>query len=165
MGHFDNYSVITNRQHGFRQRHSCESQLILTTNDLVQSLDHRSQTDMIIMDFSKAFDTVPHNRLLCKLQNYGIKGHTLTWISNFLKLRKQRVVVGGDFSDWVDVISGVPQGTVLGPLLFLVYINDLPDNISSEVRLFADDCVIYRQIKNNLDQVQLQIPKGFKHPF
>ncbi|KAJ8042793.1 RNA-directed DNA polymerase from mobile element jockey [Holothuria leucospilota] len=156
MGHFDNYSVITNRQHGFRQRHSCESQLILTTNDLVQSLDHRSQTDMIIMDFSKAFHTVPHNRLLCKLQNYGIKSHTLTWISNFLKLRKQRVVVGGDFSDWVDVISGVPQGTVLGPLLFLVYINDLPDNISSEVRLFADDCVIYRQIKNNLDQVQLQ---------
>ena len=156
MHHFDNHSVITNRQHGFRQRHSCESQLILTTNDLVQSLDRRSQTDMIIMDFSKAFDTVPHNRLLCKLQNYGIRGNTLNWITNFLKSRKQRVVVSGDFSDWVDVISGVPQGTVLGPLLFLVYINDLPDNISSEVRLFADDCVIYRQIKNNLDQVQLQ---------
>lgn len=88
-------------------RHSCESQLILTTSDLVQSLDHRSQTDMIIMDFSKTFDTVPHNCLLRKLQNYSVRGHTLNWITNFLEFQKQRVLVGGDFSDWAEVKSWV----------------------------------------------------------
>ena len=142
--HFDNLSIITNKQHGFRKQHSCETQLILTVNDLASVLDLRSQVDMIIMDFSKAFDTVPHNRLLQKLNRYGIRNNTLTWIANFLTHRKQRVVVGGDYSTWTEVTSGVPQGTVLGPLLFLVYINDLPDNVQSTVRLFADDCVVYR---------------------
>jgi hypothetical protein len=111
---------------------------------------------MIIMDFSKAFDTVPHNRLLHKLKSYGITGNTHRWLSNFLTKRTQRVVVNGEHSKWVHVKSGVPQGTVLGPLLFLVYLNDLPDNISSEVRLFADDCVLYRQITSNIDINQLQ---------
>ena len=105
---------------------------------------------MIIMDFSKAFDTVPHNRLLNKYNN------THTWISNFLKCRKQRVVVGGEHSTWTNVVSIVPQGTVLGPLLFLIYINDLSDNIHSTVRLFADDCVLYREIKHEFDSHELQ---------
>ena len=135
---------------------SAESQLILTTLDLANSLNNKSQTDMIIMDFSKAFDTVPHNRLLNKLNRYGIHNNTHTWISNFLKCRKQRVVVGGEHSTWTKVVSGVPQGTVLGPLLFLIYINDLPDNIHSAVRLFADDCVLYREIKNEFDSHELQ---------
>ena len=108
------------------------------------------------MDFSKAFDTVPHNRLLLKLDRYGIRGNLLAWISNFLKGRAQRVVVGGEHSAWTDVVSGVPQGTVLGPVLFLAYINDLPNNLNSEVRLFADDCVVYRQIQNDLDHTLLQ---------
>ena len=112
--------------------------------------------DMIIMDFSKAFDCVPHKRLLHKMESYGVRGRTHTWITNFLTKRKQRVVVDGDHSQWVQVRSGVPQGTVLGPLLFLAYINDLPDNISSEVRLFADDCVLYRPIHNNSDVSGLQ---------
>jgi hypothetical protein len=142
MHHFNTHEILTNRQHGFRRNHSCESQLILTVNDLAKALDNRSSMDMIIMDFSKAFDTVPHNRLLHKLCNYGITGRTHTWISNFLTERKQRVVVDGDHSQWVPVRSGVPQGTVLGPLLFLAYINDLPNNIRSEVRLFADDCAV-----------------------
>ena len=111
---------------------------------------------MAIMDFSKAFDTVPHNRLLLKLDNYGIRGNLLTWISNFLKYRSQRVVVGGEHSAWTDVVSGVPQGTVLGPLLFLAYINDLPQNLNSEVRLFADDCVIYHEIHSEHDHTLLQ---------
>ena len=111
---------------------------------------------MVIMDFSKAFDTVPHNRLLLKLDRYGIRGNLLAWISNFLKCRAQRVVVGGEHSAWTDVVSGVPQGTVLGPLLFLAYINDLPNNLNSEVRLFADDCVVYHQIQNDLDHTLLQ---------
>ena len=111
---------------------------------------------MIILDFSKAFDTVPHNRLLNKLDRYGIRNKTHTWISNFLKYRKQRVVIGGEHSTWTQVMSGVPQGTVLGPLLFLTYINDLPNNIHSSICLFADDCVLYREIKNEIDSQELQ---------
>lgn len=156
MHHFDKFSVLTSKQHGFRKHHSCESQLILTSHDLARSLNSKAQIDMIIMDFTKAFDTVPHNRLLLKLDHYGVRNKTYTWIANFLKCRKQRVVVGGEHSAWTDVVSGVPQGTVLGPLLFLVYINDLPNNIRSIVRLFADDCVIYRQILNQFDHDQLQ---------
>ena len=156
MNHFDQYSVLTDKQHGFRSKHSTESQLILTTHDLAKSLNSKSQVDMIIMDFSKAFDVVPHNRLLNKLFRYGIHNKTYTWISGFLKHRVQRVVVGGEHSTWTDVVSGVPQGTVLGPLLFLVYINDLPNNINSSVRLFADDCVLYRQIQNQFDSEALQ---------
>ena len=156
MRHFSEHQILTDRQHGFRANHSCESQLVLTVNDLAKSIDAKTPVDMIIMDFSKAFDTVPHNRLLHKLQNFGITGRTHTWISNFLTKRRQRVVVDGDHSQWVHVRSGVPQGTVLGPLLFLAYINDLPDKITSEVRLFADDCVMYRPIHDDSDVERLQ---------
>ena len=156
MSHFDKHSILTNRQHGFRRHHSCETQLILTSHDLALSLNNRSQTDLIIMDFTKAFDSVPHNRLLLKLNHYGVRNKAHAWIAKFLMHRKQRVVVGGEYSAWTDVQSGVPQGTVLGPLLFLTFINDLPQNLQSEVRLFADDCVLYRQINNQSDHYQLQ---------
>ena len=108
------------------------------------------------MDFSKAFDVVPHNRLLSKLNHYGVQNKTLAWISAFLKDRTQKALVSGEKSSWCDVLSGVSQGTVLGPLLFLTYINDLRKDIQSTVRLFADDCVIYREIKNELDAQMLQ---------
>ena len=126
-------------------QHSCESQLLLTTEDLVQ-------TDLIVLDFSKVFDVVPHQRLLHKLDHYGIRGPTLLWIQNFLTTWTQKVVVDGSFSDTAHVGSGVPQGTVLGPILFLCYINDLPSSVSSDVRLFADDCLLYRPIKSKDDQ-------------
>ena len=115
-----------------------------------------SQIDIAVLDFSKAFDTVPHDGLLSKLNHYGIDKHIWQWISNFKKKRKQCVVVDGVPSGLVDVDSGVPQGTVLGPILFLLHINDLPSIVSSKVRLFADDCLIYRQIKSNNDQIELQ---------
>ena len=108
------------------------------------------------MDFSKAFDVVPHQRLLHKLDHYGIRGTTLNWIQNFLTNRTQKVVVDGSSSESARVRSGVPQGTVLGPLLFLTYINDLPSTVSSQVRLFADDCLLYRPIKCRAEQEQLQ---------
>ena len=112
--------------------------------------------DIEILDFSKAFDTVPHNRLLQKLEFYGIQGDILEWISVFLKSRDQCVVVEGQRSGTVSVDSGVPQGTVLGPLLFLLHINDLPSVVSSQVRLFADDCLMYRPIEARGDQEDIQ---------
>ena len=156
MKYFDAHNVLTPQQHGSRQAHSCETQLIQTVHDFTTSLNNNTQTDVVIMDFSKAFDVVPHNRLLLKLSQYGIDGSINRWIGSFLKGRKQRVVIGGDHSNWATVDSGVPQGTVLGPLLFLVYINDLPQNINSTVRLFADDCVIYKEIKSSQDADILQ---------
>ena len=117
-----------------------------------------SQIDIVVLNFFKAFDTVPHDGLLSKLKHFGIDDKIWTWISNFLKQRKQRVVVDGIRiqSDLVTVDSGVPQGTVLGPILFLLHVNDLPSVISSKVRLFADDCLVYREIKSRQDQNNLQ---------
>ena len=104
------------------------------------------------MDFAKAFDKVPHQRLLYKLKFYGIKNQTLTWISAFLSNRTQTVVLDGESSDIAPVTSGVPQGTVRGPVLFLVYINDLSEYMkSSQLRLFADDSIIYKTIKSPKD--------------
>ena len=109
------------------------------------------------MDFSKAFDKVPHRRLNYKLDWYGIRGNTREWILDFLSGRSQRVVLEGASSDSEPVVSGVPQGTVLGPVLFLLYINDLPDvAVHSTARLFADDCIVYRPIRNNDDTILLQ---------
>ena len=116
----------------------------------------QKQTDVIIMDFAKAFDKIPHRRLLYKLDYYGIRGSTHKWISSWLSERSQKVVLDGQASDPVPVLSGVPQGSVLGLVPFLIFINDLPDNIRSSVRLFADDCVLYRNIKSPIDYQILQ---------
>ena len=109
-----------------------------------------------ILDFEKAFDTPPHELLKSKSFSYGIGVTTLKWINTFLCLRPQRVVVNGVKSDWDPVVSGVTQGIFLGPLLFSLYINDIPADIESEIRLFADDCVCYREIKEIEDTVKLQ---------
>ena len=106
---------------------------------------------MAILDFSKAFDTVPHNKLLAKLNSFGIDGNLNKWLAAFLQKRSMRVVVEGEHSEYAHVDSGVPQGTVLGPLLFLCHINDLPESVKSQVRLFADDCLLYREINTTKD--------------
>ena len=122
----------------------------------MQNFDSKQKTDLVILDFSKAFDIVPHKKLLFKLSKYGITGNINKWIQSFLVLRKQQVIVEGESSKPCSVDSGVPQGSVLGPLLFLCHINDLPQRVTSKVRLFADDCLLYRPIHSPRDQLLLQ---------
>ena len=125
-------------------------------HDLLQPNDASLQVDIAILDFSKAFDTVPHDKLLHKLDAYGIKGRLHKWLSSFLQGRQMNIVVEREHSESAPVESGVPQGKVLGPLMFLCYINDLPDTVKCQVQLFADDCLLYRQIKSQNDHTTLQ---------
>jgi hypothetical protein len=143
-------------QHGFRPGYSCESQVISVCQDIADSLDDGDNIDAIIVDFSKAFDLVPHGRLLTKIANSGVDSRVVVWVKEFLSGRTQRVRVEAQLSEEVRVTSGVPQGSVLGPLLFLAYVNDIGRNMESTIRLFADDCVIYRKIIKTEDMDKLQ---------
>ena len=156
INHLDNHNLLTSRQFGFRKARSCESQLLLTVDDLARGLRDGEQIDAVLLDFSKAFDRVPHQRLLLKLHFLGVRGRLLSWIKDFLSGRTQRVILEGKMSSEAAVTSGVPQGTVLGPLLFLVFINDLPECVSSEIRLFADDCLLYRSIRSQDDAAAIR---------
>ena len=124
--------------------------------DLARNMTSGKQTDLILLDFSKAFDKVNHLKLLYKLQVHGVQGKTLGWTESFLVGRTQCVVLDGEASSELSVSSGVPQGSVLGPILFLLYINDLPDHIYSQVRLFADDTAVYLAVQVQEDSATLQ---------
>ena len=147
-------NILSEAQHSFCKDRSCESQLILTIQDLASGLEEGGQIDDVLLDFSKAFDKVPHQRLRLKLEHYGVRGESLDWISSFLSERSQGVVCGGSTSGECEVASGVPQGSVLRPLLLLVYINDLPEQVRSTTRLSADDCLLYRKI-NSLEDTSI----------
>ena len=154
--HLNKCNILCDQQHGFCQGRSCETQLLLTVNDFAENLNRNEQTDGIFLNFSKGFDKVSHQHLLHKLHHYGIRGNLLDWIQHFVLLRSQTVVVEGQQSDSTRVTSGVPQGTVLAPLLFLCFINDLPDGILSKVKLYADDVLLYAAIHTEQDCQQLQ---------
>jgi hypothetical protein len=156
MDYFEEHNILFENQHGFRPKRSCETQLFMTAHDMAKALNDHHQIDAAILDFAKAFDKVPHERLLSKLEFYGIQGNLNTWIRNFLTNRQQRVVIDGETSEYAPVTSGVPQGTVLGPILFLTFINDIPTGIKSTMRLFADDCLLYRNIVTEEDHHILQ---------
>ena len=114
MNHLSQNNLLSDNQHGFRARRSCETQLITTVQELAKNMSSGKQIDAILLDLSKAFDRVPHRRLLMKLDHYGIRGTTLKWIQDFLIGRTQQVLLDGTHSSTCDVDSGVPQGTVLG---------------------------------------------------
>ena len=156
MKHADKHNILYPLQHGFRSKRSCESQLIEFVDDITRNMSEGKQTDILVMDFSKAFDKVSHSLLVHKLDHYGIRGDLNRWVLNFLSHRQQAVVVDGESSKFIDVESGVPQGSVLGPALFLFYINDMPDGIKSTVRLFADDTIAYLTISSDKDTQDLQ---------
>ena len=156
MKHPELNDILTDVQYGFRSRHPCEAQLFLTTNDLAKAIDNKAQVDMAILDFSNTFDKVAHTRLKLKLDFYRIRGNLFRWLESFLTNRTQQIVVGGSYSSYSAVTSGVPQGSVLGPILFLLYINDITTNIHSQLCLFADDCLVYRLINSPADHQILQ---------
>ena len=154
--HLDKHSILADEQHGFRSKRSCETQLITFVQELFNKVAGGGQVDAVVLDFSKAFDKVPHSRLMNKLDFYGIRNKAHVWVGAFLNNRQQCVVLDGFSSTSAKVLSGVPQGTVLGPTLFLLFINDLPQYCKSSVRLFADDCVLYREIRSSQDSIILQ---------
>ncbi|KAK3105198.1 hypothetical protein FSP39_019583 [Pinctada imbricata] len=150
--HLYNYissnNLLTPLQSGFRPKDSTILQLLDLTNQFGKALDEGKEIRVIFCDISKAFDRVWHKGLLHKLSNFGIKDSLLNWFSDYLHSRRQRVVINGSNSNWVEISAGVPQGSILGPLLFLVYINDIVSEIQSNIRLFADDTSLYIIIEN-----------------
>ncbi len=156
MKHLEKHQILNGNQHAFRKGLSCESQLVMTMEDLTSNFDNKITTDIAVLDFSKAFDVVPHKKLIQKLGFYGVRGKVQNWIGSFLSDRLQRVVVNGVTSSWHKVESGVPQGTVLGPHLFLLFINDINKDVHGTTRLFADDCLLYHKIQSPHDEQLLQ---------
>ena len=144
--YLDGNNLICGDQHGFRAGKSCLTQLLIHVDDILENALQGLETDVIYLDFAKAFDKVDHDILVRKLTFFGINGLALAWLSDFLSARYQTVVVNGERSYRSIVKSGVPQGSVLGPLLFLLFINDLTKCLNHSVaRLFADDSKIVKE--------------------
>ena len=145
-----------NSQHGFRAGYSCSAQLASFIEDLNHHMDRNTQIDMISLDFSQAL-TVLHCHLLKKLKFYHIESDIICCIEKLLTARRQRVLLDGKSSHYVFVSSGVSQGTVMGPLMLLIYINNITENVSSQLRLFADDSLLYCVIKTEQDFSRIQM--------
>jgi hypothetical protein len=156
--HFQENNLFSNKQYGFIKGRSTVSQLLTLMDKWTEALEQGGQVDVIYTDLEKAFDKVPHEQLIRKLKSYKINTNIINWINSFLSDRRQRVRISDSFSKWEKVMSGIPQGSILGPLLFIIYINDLEDSCSenSHVALYADDTKLYKYVKHENDAIKLQ---------
>ena len=153
--------LISPNQHGFMRKRSVQSQLISNYDIIGNDLDNGVQNDIIFLDFSKAFHKVLHNLLLHKLKTFGFNNKLLNWFTDYLSERSQTVIVEGKQSENLPVTSGVPQGSILGALIFILYVNDISDGCSSTVSSFEDDVKIFRKIKSTSDSDVLQNDLNF----
>ena len=156
VDHLENNNLLHNSQHGFRKQRSCLTNLIEFFEGVTDCFDQTRTVDVIYLDFQKAFDKVPHQRLVAKLRAHGIQGNLLRWIHAWLTNRRQRVIVKNTASEWSSVSSRVPQGSVLGPVLFLIYVNDIDNGILSKISKFADDTKLYHKVCTEEDSIEIQ---------
>lgn len=143
LAHLNKYNLLSEHQHGFMRNKSCLTNLLETLEEVTSSMDNGEGMDMVFLDYKKAFDSVPHKRLVYKLSKYGFGENFTNWISDFLSNRTQSVHIRGHFSQPAKVTSGVPQGSVIGPLLFILYVNEIPELVQGTAKLFADDAKIF----------------------
>ena len=148
MDFWQNINIFNPNQFAYIEGRSTLSEILPCYDDWAKSRNNRKPTNIAFLDFSKAFDSVPHERLLFKLERHGIDGSALQWFRNFLIGRMQRVVIRGTCSSWSPVLSGIPQGTILGPVLFILYVNEISSGILSTVKLYADDTKVCREISD-----------------
>ena len=149
-------SLIKNSQHGFRNKRSCLTNLLDFYNDVFNIFDESKAVDVFYLDFQKAFDKVPHKRLLSKLNSHGITGKIHSWLEDWLYERKQRVVINGKESNWRNVLSGVPQGSVLGPILFVIFVNEMDEGLTCKISKFADDTKITGRVTTTAEKALIQ---------
>ena len=154
VSHTANNGLFVDEQHGFVPMRSCSTQLLLALESWCDILDNGGLVDVIYTDFAKAFDTVPHERLAVKMEAFGITGKILRWVKSFLHNRRQKVCIEGVESKWGAVKSGIPQGSVLGPTLFVLFINDMPEEVTNMCKLFADDAKISSDITSSNSSLQ-----------
>ena len=161
VDHLVRNNLLNDDQHGFVPGRDCITQLLLCIEEWTQLVEENLAFDVIYTDFAKAFDSVPHERLFIKLKSLGIQGDILNWIKSFLRGRTQCVNVDGEKSGWRNVLSGIPQGSVIGPILFVMFINDMPDEVRFNMcKLFADDCKLYGVVdKSEANTMQLDLEK------
>ena len=156
VDHLERKGLLNISQHGFRKGRSCLTNLLSFLEEVTEKLDARNSIDVVYLDFAKAFDKVPHKRLINKVRSFGIGGQLLRWIESWLTDRLQRVGCEVAWSDWERVLSGIPQGSVLGPILFLMFIDDLDEGLTSRILKFADDSKIFRVVNGPEDRNALQ---------
>ena len=156
LRHMRENDLLSEHQHGFLPGRSTITQLLEAMDYWTEALDNGNDIDIIYLDFQKAFDSVPNQRLLKKLKSYNIGGKVYKWLESFLLNRRQRVLVNNSPSSWSDVLSGIPQGSVLGPVLFTIFINDMPTETLCPIKLFADDAKLYDKINSEEDCQKIQ---------
>jgi hypothetical protein len=154
--HLEKYKILNSSQHGFTKGKSCLTNILSFMESVTSKIDEGNPVDIVYLDFAKAFDKVPHVRLVNKLEAHGISGLVLNWVRHWLSNRRQKVCINNEESDWRNVSSGVPQGSLLGPVLFLIYINDLDNAIVSKLGKFADDTKLCQSVRNKEDIESLQ---------